>query len=1464
MKRTIIILGLIFLNFHLSTLNSQNIIRPKISCPNDIYVNSYNGVLFYQRADLSIPNRSMPLEAVFYYNSSYADTNYGYGRGWTLGYEYRYTADSSGVTIMTGDGRKDTYTGNTGGSPVHIYTAPAGVFSTLTADSNGYTLRTKEGVQYIFADTLSKCVTQIRDRNNNALHFAYSNGHLDSISDDNGRSIILTWTDSLLTSLTANVGDRTWQYAYDILGNLVSVTNPMGYIVHYGHDKSNRINRFTDEAGYSTHISYTDEGRVHRVKTDLTDKSIRYDQSSNQTVIIDYMGADSSLPAEVLGHNQFTTYKWDDRGRVIEKTGNCCGYTSKLTYDNDNNIIRSEDANGNVTTYTYDSTGNMLTRTDPMGYTDYFTYELTNNNILSHTDKLGNQYSFSYDTNGNLTTLNGPMGSTEHFSYNNYGQLNTHTDVLGHTTTYNYDQYGNLTSTINTLGNNVTTQYNALGDIIATITPSGARQQYFYDNMQRITSMVDPLGSRLSLQYDSRGNVITMTDPLLYQIHTTYDELSRPTTLTDALQGTSTISYNAQSKPIQAVDALNHVARMEYNDRNQVIHAVDALGDSTHYEYDAVGNLIMAMLPNGRQIIYTYDANSRQVQVADQYGIIQKTLYDAMGRTTAIINANGDTTRMTYDALGRLTSTAILNSQFSILDSYTYDLAGNLLTHTDANGNTTYYNYNAIGQLISERDALNNLTTYTYDVDGNLTSVTDANGNTTSYQYDAASQLTLINFANGKTQQFWYDAAGNLIRHKDEAGNQTVMAYDANGNITSRSYPDGSSDHYSYDLVGNLLTANNANANLTFTYDANGQVLSEQMQSPLNSQFSILNYEYDTRQGKINITYPSGRAIEEHYDLRGRLSTILNSQFSILNSPDTIASFTYTPTDHLASRTYANGDHTTFSYDAANRLTNITSLNSQSSILNLHYSYDPAGNILSRLDSLHPNRSETYAYDALHRLTEFRRGVVNSSGVIPNPLKQVQYTLDALGNHISVTTDGTTTSYSHNNMNAYTTVGSETMQYDGNGNMLSDGSHTYQYNYRNRIISVDNGSTATYQYDALDRRICKATVTDTIHYYYRGVQCIEELHANIPSGEGQGWASHATVSYVYGIAIDDILSMHRNGQDFYYHKNHLGSVMAITDSVGAVVETYDYNPFGTPTIYNATGTEITASTISNNILFTGREYDYETEQYYFRARTLQPTFGRFMQHDPLMYVDGFNLFRYVVGNPINKTDNLGLTQYPGIPISASSHSTVFRPRDECLYPCNIPPAIKTIIETSEWFENATKLLDRFIKTIDYFSEWLFNHSVINTKGSTNGEMQIDDGHYGGRGATTKFNNSVIGKKITIIRKTFRRVYSIPFKIVHFVTLFKQLHSDVCNGFEYTETMDAIVNVWADWDPRMAAGVLIKDILVDVAVDITITYDYFNEERPRLKPRIIPQSTPNSIQPTIPSNGTISGLPLIIK
>ena len=61
---------IILLGLSAVAVQAQNTIRPKIACPNGIWVNSYNGVLFYQRPDLSVPNRGLDLRAVFYYSSS--------------------------------------------------------------------------------------------------------------------------------------------------------------------------------------------------------------------------------------------------------------------------------------------------------------------------------------------------------------------------------------------------------------------------------------------------------------------------------------------------------------------------------------------------------------------------------------------------------------------------------------------------------------------------------------------------------------------------------------------------------------------------------------------------------------------------------------------------------------------------------------------------------------------------------------------------------------------------------------------------------------------------------------------------------------------------------------------------------------------------------------------------------------------------------------------------------------------------------------------------------------------------------------------------------------------------------------------------------------------------------------------------------------------------------------------------
>jgi len=130
----------------------------------------------------------------------------------------------------------------------------------------------------------------------------------------------------------------------------------------------------------------------------------------------------------------------------------------------------------------------------------------------------------------------------------------------------------------------------------------------------------------------------------------------------------------------------------------------------------------------------------------------------------------------------------------------------------------------------------------------------------------------------------------------------------------------------------------------------------------------------------------------------------------------------------------------------------------------------------------------------------------------------------------------------------------------------------------------------------------------------------------------RGYDSHRGECYV-----DEPLALITPTQKYYYHANHLYSVAALTNNVGAVVERYRYDAYGQRIVLAADGTTArAASNYGNQVAYTGRYLDQETGLYYFRARYYSGSLGRFIGRDPLGYVDGFGLYKpYFIPNAVD-------------------------------------------------------------------------------------------------------------------------------------------------------------------------------------------------------------------------------------
>ncbi len=936
-----------------------------------------------------------------------------------------------------------------------------------------------------------------------------------------------------------------------------------------------------------------------------------------------YIGMPSHTEMTVLGSGKqisetlsFYKYKSPFTGNLKGPVASYPNQSIDKTYDLSNGQLLTE----KTTTSTYDTYGNPKTtsvttsgnvETFSEVTTNYYTIDTTNY-CLSMTNQSDVTITGADSSTITRTTTFGWDAATCRLTSSTV--LPGEGDSLEMTTVYGYDGYGNRTS--ETVSGPVDTARSTKTDY----TSNSAA----YPDGQFATKVTNALNQFETREYDARfGAVTKLTGPNGIDTCFEYDELGRQVLERQycgtAYETTTTTTYS--------------------------------WCDTTCPQYASY--MVTTQRTGNAPITVYYDKLNRELRTLrigfSDTPIFVDTIYDSKGHVAAVSEPyfEGDHSYWsiyTYDVLGRVET---LQPPHNTTHPVTTIYNGFTTIVTDVLGRQRSKTKDAIGKTRSVTDALGNAITYQYDAAGNLTTTTDSTGNVITLTYDKRNRKIAMSDPDMGNWSYTYNTFGELLTQTDAKTQTTTMQYDALGRLRSRNAAEGSNT-WTYDdpatpkSIGKLTRMNGAGDNVReFTYDDVGRP--NQITDHIDMQAFITSKTYDYA-GRIDtITYPANFAVKRIYNFNGYLTQVQSTdgatiywQADSMNARGQILDNTL-GLDPVSGNWAA---HTSRSYNNATGWMDGTySFNGAMATIQLNsYSFNAVGNLESRSDQ-RQGLTESFTYDDLDRV--LTADIAGGSGTyVPR-----NYSYDALGNITSKSDVGSYT-YGQNGAgpHAVTQAGTNTYAYDANGNMISGGGRTIGYTSFNKPnVITEGGTTVTFTYGADKSRIVKAVGSKRTVYvglgaegnalYERETEGSSVKHRHyIYAGGGQAVAIHT----------DDGTTDSME----YLHRDHLGSVEAITDVNGQVIERMSFDVWGKQRSVDWSDIPLGNYIVNTtNLGFTGHETIPEVGYIHMNGRVYDPVIGRFLSADPNIQTkidtQSYNRYSYVSNNPLRYTDPTG-------------------------------------------------------------------------------------------------------------------------------------------------------------------------------------------------------------------------------
>jgi RHS repeat-associated protein len=1019
--------------------------------------------------------------------------------------------------------------------------------------------------------------------------------------------------------------------------------------------------------------SYEPQFQLPRDETDESGKDLtyRYDHDTQP-------GGTGRLVAQEYPDGAVVRFEHDERGRitgVIQPSGVRNEIAYGATGDHRGLLVGTiRDAGGLGVSegLRFDAKGSVIETIDAEGSTRRFEYDPLLRLVAEHSPEVagvGATIRSIRNIDGRVVAIERPAGA-----------------AIGVT-----DPFIRDTFELDVLGNvrQVTLAANSVASQVMRLCHDhrGIAVNVYLPDGRAVTNLIDERG--LVLRREETGS-----DGALRTQRYVYDMAGRLTTAHrgDAAELTTTYEYDAFGRIHREVAPNGTVTAHKWGpddlltertvegDRGDGVRRMLA---RTRYTYDVRGRKLTVAVasfssdPNLATDLVTtlaYDADGNMISETDPSGLVTTYDYDALGRLVRSTDPDATRNEFAYDGVGRRTSTTVLSTEAGETVSRTwsesFDPRGRSIVQTDPLGNMSRVQYDdrdlpvlstdqlgisvlrtfgAVGELVSEvadPAGLAETTSWAFDLGGRPVSMTDASGEVVTYSYDSLGRLRET-AAGSTTVRRTFGTDGRVVEEERVGGGLLVHAYDTAGRllvVTPIPGPGQSPSTpltYRYDGLDRVIRAEQGANVIERDFDSLGRVIAERH----NGIAFTLSFD-DVTRSSIR-TWPDGRKESITQGVLGSGARLAEIVQGSMGGPVPIAATVVSAGGTRVASIERLSLTSTYAYDSAARLTEFVQSTAAGAVDRSAFRFDAASRRRAQSSSSVPS-TRRFEFDAFGRVTATIETAGSLSNVIPGTQAAHDADVSALGTlpaimseanvyaagdeRTSVTTAGAVVAATWGSGHRLATMGAEVVVHGPDGVRRSDDKHTYEVDPFGRVVSVRSGSvtTVSIEYDPLGRPWRVITPLESRELHHVAGDLWEERLSSM---------TDRIHSHVQGSASS--IAWHTTGRTLLPVFDAMGSLVAVTDAPGNVLERYSYTTFGEATILTPAGAPRASSLIGVEPSFHRMRSIPGTQLYLAGARVFDARLGVFLSPDPMGFAGGPNPYAYGRFNPVDFSDPSG-------------------------------------------------------------------------------------------------------------------------------------------------------------------------------------------------------------------------------